>query len=42
MEKMRVMLMLRPSATIWRTAGTPSGVAGIFTYRLGRSIRSWR
>ena len=27
--------MLRPSATMARMAGTPSAVAGIFTYRLG-------
>ena len=29
------MLMLRPSAIIAWTAGTPSAVAGIFTNRLG-------
>src|ERR1044072_3205038 len=36
------MLMLRPSAIIASIAGTPSGVAGIFTNRFGSSIRSWR
>ena len=35
-------LMLRPSAIIRWMAGRPSGVAGIFTYRLGRAILSWR
>jgi hypothetical protein len=39
-EKIRVMLMLRPSAIIARTAGTPSAVAGIFTNRFGAAIRS--
>ncbi len=34
--------MLRPSATMARTAGTPSAVAGIFTYRLGSSTSSWK
>lgn len=38
---MRVMLMLRPSAIIASMAGTPSAVAGIFTMRLGSSIRAW-
>ena len=36
---MSVTLMLRPSLIIWRMAGTPSAVAGIFTNRLGASIR---
>jgi hypothetical protein len=35
------MLMLRPSLTIWRTAGTPAAVAGILTKRFGSSMRSW-
>ena len=35
-----VMLMLRPSLIICRTAGTPLAVPGIFTYRLGWSMRS--
>ena len=30
--------MLRPSLIIWRMAGTPAAVAGIFTMRLGRLI----
>ena len=38
---MSVTLMLRPSAIIASIAGTPSGVAGIFTMTLGRSRRSW-
>ena len=38
---MRVMLMLRPSAIIAWMAGTPSAVAGIFTKRLGSSMRAW-
>ncbi len=33
--------MLRPSAIIASMAGTPSAVAGIFTNRLGSSIRVW-
>jgi hypothetical protein len=33
--------MLRPSEIIWRMAGIPSAVPGIFTYRLGRSRRWW-
>ncbi len=32
--------MLRPSAIICRMAGTHSGVAGILTSRLGRSMRA--
>ena len=36
------MLMLRPSANMARMAGTPSAVAGIFTYRLGSSTSSWK
>ena len=38
---MSVTLMLRPSAIIASMAGTPSGVAGIFTITLGRASRSW-
>ena len=34
--------MLRPSAIIWRMAGTPSFVAGIFTKTLGSAMRWWR
>ncbi len=37
-EKIRVMLTEIPSARRRRIAGIPSGVAGIFTSRLGRSI----
>ena len=33
--------MLRPSAIIASMAGTPSGVAGIFTITLGRARRPW-
>ena len=32
--------MLRDSETIWRMAGMPSTVAGIFTYRFGWAMRS--
>ncbi len=39
---MSVTLMLRPSPIICRMAGTPSGVAGILTNTLGRSMRAWR
>ena len=42
MLKIRVTLMLRPSPIIWRMAGTPSGVAGILTSTLGRSMRVCR
>ena len=38
--KINVTLMLRPSAIIWRTAGMPAMVAGIFTSRLGSLIWS--
>jgi hypothetical protein len=34
--------MLRPSLIIWRMAGTPAAVAGIFTITLGRAIVSCR
>ena len=37
---MSVTLMLRDSETIWRMAGMPSTVAGIFTYRFGCAMRS--
>jgi hypothetical protein len=42
MLKIKVTLMLRPSLIICRIDGTPSGVAGILTSTLGRSIRVCR
>ncbi len=34
--------MFRPSPIMARMAGTPSAVAGIFTYRLGSATSSWK
>ena len=42
MLKIRVTLMLWPSLIICCIDGTPSGVAGILTSTLGRSIRVCR
>ena len=40
--KISVMLMLRPSAIICSIGPSPSAVAGIFTIRFRRAIRSCR